>query len=406
MKTLYYNCFAGISGDMNLAALINLGVDESALIAELKKLSLDGWEIKTSIASQNGISGTRLDVVCHHHHSEDCDGSHHHEHKHHHHEHRSFADIKKIISDSKLSDYVKEKSLAIFETIAKAEATVHEKNLDEVHFHEVGALDSIVDIVGAAICTELLNVENFVSTSVELGGGTVRCQHGILPVPAPATAIIAKKFPSKIGGENHECTTPTGAAIIATLCDSYNEALNGKILATGIGVGHREGKILPNILRVMLVDTKEKSSEKFESIYELSANIDDMTSEHIGFLCEKLFESSALDVWQESIVMKKNRLSIKVCALTKEDNVEKLRAVFFENSTTLGIRQKKIERYSLPRKLESFESSYGKVQFKISEFNGVKRAKPEFEDCKKIAEKNKISIEVITKKLINEFENR
>jgi len=406
MKTLYYNCFAGISGDMNLAALINLGVDETALISELKKLSLDGWEIRTSIASQSGISGTRLDVVCHkhHHHHHDCDGSHH-EHSHHH-EHRSYADIKKIINGSNLSDFVKEKSLAIFEIIAKAEAHVHGRNLDEVHFHEVGALDSIIDIVGATICIELLNVKKIVSTPVELGGGTVRCQHGVLPVPAPATAIIAKTFPSKIGGENHECTTPTGAAIIAALCDSYDNPLEGKILSSGIGVGHREGKILPNILRVMLVESEEKTSEKLETLYELSTNIDDMTSEHISFLCEKLFEANALDVWQESIVMKKNRLATKVCALANESEVKKIRSVFFENSTTLGLRQKKVSRYSLPRTIEFFESSFGKVQFKIAKFNGQKCVKPEFEDCKKISEKTNISISAIKAKLINEFENR
>ena len=412
MKTLYYDCFAGISGDMNLAALIDLGVDEKSLVAELQKLNLEGWSIETQKASRGGICGTLLTVHCedgaHDHHHDHGHAHHEHSHNHHRHEHRSFAYIKKIICGSALSESVKEKSLAIFSAIAEAEAKVHGKKIDDVHFHEVGAVDSIIDIVGAAICAELLGVEKFTASTVELGGGTVRCQHGVMPVPAPATAEIAKAFPAKIGGAPHECTTPTGAAIIAALCALYNAKISGEIIAAGIGVGHRDSPALPNILRVMLIEEDASQTESFqtEAMTELCANIDDMCAEDLSELTEKLFAADAADVWQESIAMKKNRLAVKVCALTHTAGAQKIRDAFFKHSTTLGIREQQISRIALNRESEILETSFGKVRFKIYEYGGVKRAKPEFDDCKKISESSGIPTATIRTKLINEFERK
>lgn len=419
MKILYYDCFAGISGDMNLASLIDAGVDPVALETELRKLNLDGWSLKISKASKNGIFGTRLDVICEHEHEHEHEHSHenHHEdthqhtHEHHHehnHEHRKYSDIASMINNSALSENVKKNALAIFQKIAVAEAQIHGKDVSDVNFHEVGAVDSIIDIVGCAIAFELLGIDKAVSTPVELGGGTVRCAHGVLTVPAPATAIIAKDFPSKLGGAMHECTTPTGAAIIATMCSDYSPKINGKILASGIGIGHRDSHELTNILRVAIIETEEKTSAEItaEKMFELSANIDDMTPEYIAELCQKLFDAGSLDVWQENIVMKKNRLAVKVSALCKESDSTKIAETFFKNSTTLGLRKTEISRLSINRNIQNFETQNGNVRLKMSKYSDIERIKPEFDDCKKISDSINTPIDIVAENIKNEFKNK
>ena len=445
MRILFYDCFAGISGDMNLGALIDLGVDPAKLEAELKKLGLDGWELKIKKDSRGGIFGTQVSVECeecghshdaHHGNEHECAHSHGHhshedghcacheheghshgEHAHehsehgneehghrHHHEHRSFADIKKIIENSALSGFAKKKSLAVFSILAEAEGRVHGKSPNEVHFHEVGAVDSIVDIVGAAICLELLNVDKIVSSAVELGGGTVKCRHGVMPVPAPATAVLAEKFPSKLGGAPHECTTPTGAAIIAALADGFESRAVGRLAATGIGVGHRDCPELANVLRVMLYETPEGlGGTVLEAMSELSANIDDMTAERVAYFCEKLFEAGARDVWQESICMKKGRLAVKVCALAPDAAAAKVRECFFAHSSTLGVREISIMRHSIERNVETVKTSLGEVRVKRWKFDGMERFKPEFEDCKKIAEEKGMTLDGVVGKISNEL---
>ena len=424
MKILYYDCFAGISGDMNLSALIDAGANATIIEQELQKLNLDNWSLKVSKSSKNGIFGTRVDVICsceeHEHHHEHCEQHHHHddhhshehhhdhhEHSHHHHhEHRKFSDIAEMINCSALSENVKKNAIAIFKKIADAEAQVHGKSVDDVNFHEVGAVDSIIDIVGSAIAFELLGIDKAVSTPVELGGGTVKCAHGVLTVPAPATAIIAKDFPSKIGGAHHECTTPTGAGIIATMCSEFSPKINGKIIASGIGIGHRDSHELTNILRVSIIETDENSSElTSEKMFELSANIDDMTPEHIAELCQKLFDTNALDVWQENIVMKKNRLAVKVCALVREADSQNVAEAFFKNSTTLGLRKTEVTRLSINREIENFESKNGLVRIKKSSFANIERIKPEFDDCKKIADLSATAIDIVSDNIKNEFKN-
>lgn len=416
MKILYYDCFAGISGDMNLAALIDAGLDEKALESELGKLGLDGWRLNVSKSSKCGIFGTRVDVECgdhhHDHHHNDDDHHHHHGEDHHHgdshggHCHRKFSDISRMISDSRLSERVKSDSLKIFTAIAEAEAKVHGVDVADVSFHEVGAVDSIVDIVGCAVALELLGIDEVASSSVELGGGTVKCAHGILPVPAPATALLAKSFPSKIGGARHECTTPTGAAIIAALGKNFSPKIDGRLIAEGFGIGHRDCDALPNVLRVLVYETADIAADDKTvcgEMFELSANIDDMTPEHISSLCEKLFAAGALDVWCENIVMKKNRCAVKVCALSRPGEKNKICESFFRNSTTLGIRENKINRISLPRSETAFDSSIGTARFKKYGAFGVVRAKPEFEDCKKISNSSGMPIDLVSDRLKNEF---
>lgn len=439
MKALFYDCFAGISGDMNLSAMLDLGLSKDAVFGELKKLNLDGWQIEVSKDSRCGIFGTKAEVIIngkgehHHEHCEeehhDCEGhhhhdeahhhdckSHHHEHshahcnceeahsqQHHHHEHRSFADIKRIILDSQISEKAKAFSLKIFEVIARAEAKVHNKPIDEVHFHEVGSLDSIIDIVAAGICADMLGVEKFICSPIELGGGTVRCAHGIMPVPAPATSEILQGKPVKLNGTNHEATTPTGAAIVSALCSEFAEKFEGKVITSGIGVGGRNPKDLPNILRVILFETDDAPNANCEKMFVAQANIDDMTSEELSYASELLFEAKAVDVWQESIAMKKSRLAVKLCALASKENLKNVVDSMLKNTTTLGVRVSEVDRFFLNREFVEKQTSLGSAKFKVAEFDGVKKVKPEFEDCKKIAKEKNISISEVSKILKNEF---
>lgn len=247
MRVLYYDCFAGISGDMNLGAMLDVGVDKDYLANELSKLNIDHeFEIKAVKESRKGIEGTKVDVVLKHHHEHD----HEHEHEHHHH-HRNLENIENIINSSSLNDNVKALSLNMFKKVAEAEARVHGKPIYEVHFHEVGAIDSIVDIVGAAICLDYLKVDKVMSSPVELGGGFVKCAHGIIPVPAPATVEILKGIPVKSGIVPFETTTPTGAAILASNVQEFSDMKDFIIENTGYGVGCRDTEI-PNVLRVYL----------------------------------------------------------------------------------------------------------------------------------------------------------
>lgn len=408
MKAIYYDCFAGISGDMNLGAMVDLGADKDALVAELRKLKLDGWKLEFSRDSRAGIFGTKAEVVL------DAAHRHEHAHEHHHrdahadahahsHEHRAYSDIVKIVEESEISERAKKLSLAIFEKIAAAEAKIHGTNVADVKFHEVGALDSIIDIVGAAVCADLLGAEKFACSAVELGGGTVRCAHGVMPVPAPATAEILRGVPVRLNGAPHECTTPTGAAILAALCDSFEGKIGGRIIANGVGIGHRVCRELPNVLRVSLVELSEAPEILSENMKVVEANIDDMTAEELAFACLRLFDAGAADVWQEGVSGKKSRMGAKLCALVRADMLDAAVACVFENTTTLGARISEVKRVSLPRKTEIFESSLGAVGVKTADFRGRKKIKPEFDDCMKIAAKKNMPLGEIRRIVENEY---
>ena len=421
MKILYYDCFSGISGDMNLGALIDLGIDEKYLIEELKKLSLNGYEIKVSRGSRKGIEGTKVDVTLQEHHHDDAEGAHNHEfshcdaegersHGHSHHEHRNLKDIEKIIDYSELSSKVKELSKKMFMKVAGAEAKVHGKSLYEVHFHEVGAVDSIVDIVGAAICISYLNVDKIMSSSIELGGGFVKCAHGIIPVPAPATVEILRGIPVKLGAVQFETTTPTGAAILAANVSEFKDDNNFIINKIGYGIGNRETEI-PNVLRVMLVEEVdnlsndykvENEGEIFQQIIE--CNIDDMSPELYGHIMDKLFIEGALDVYLTPIIMKKSRPSVKISVLCKECTVEKMREVLFRETTTFGVRSFKVHKMMLERKFTKVKTSYGEVTVKEAYYKGEKiKRKFEYEECKNIAENIGISEREVYENLKNQI---
>lgn len=410
MKILRYSCVSGISGDMNLSALIDLGVDVAHVICELKKLNVQGWNLSAKKSQKNGIWGTQVNVDCvggtHHHHHEaehqhsDLD---HHDHSHHHHHHhgRSFSDIKALIESSSLSDFVKQKSVKIFEKLAIAEAKIHNKNVADVHFHEVGAVDSIVDIVGGVICLDKLGVEKISVGTIELGGGVVKCEHGVMPVPAPATSVLSEGFECSLGGVNHEATTPTGMAFLATMADKQLTSVSGKVVASGIGIGQRDCIERANVLQVSLIETSVQTSQ--ENMYVLSANIDDMTSEEIAHLCKCLFNAGCVDVWQRPIVMKKSRMAVEVCVLVAEQFKDNAVATFFANSTTLGVRAMTVLRDALKREIINFNSSLGQVRIKRAV--GIDRIKAEFDDIERLANDNAMTFSQVKERVEAEFKN-
>jgi len=422
MKILYYDCFSGISGDMNLGALLDLGIDEKYLIEELSKLNLSGYEIKVSNGSRKGIEGTKVDVMlqehCHedeHHHDHSHDGNegkHIHEHKsnnHSHHDQRNLEDIQKIIEGSELSLKVKQLSMKIFMKVAQAEAKVHGKPLYEIHFHEVGAVDSIVDIVGAAICLIYLNVDKVMSSSIELGGGFVKCAHGLIPVPAPATVEILKGIPVKLGAVPFETTTPTGAAILAATVDEFKDNNKFIVNKVGYGIGNRDTEI-PNVLRVMLVEEDnlsntskvEDKGEVFQEIVE--CNIDDMNPELYECIIDKLFTCGALDVYLTPIIMKKGRPGVKLSVLCNEYKIETIKEALFKETTTFGVRNFKVQKTMLHREFIKVNTSYGEITVKEAYYKGEKiKSKLEYEECKKIAEDIGISARTIYEALKKEI---
>jgi len=378
MNILYYDCFSGISGDMNLAAMIALGVKSNDLTKELSKLGLDdefSFEVVTD--SRKGIHGTRVNVIP----------------KEHHHTHRNLKDIESIIKTSSLSGPVKETSLAMFLHVAKAEAIVHGMDVHEVHFHEVGATDSIVDIVGAAICFHKLKIDEVWSSPVELGGGFVTCAHGTIPVPAPATVEILTGRPTTRGAVNKETTTPTGAAILTTLVDHFTDTPTMIVEKTGYGIGHRDTDI-PNVLRVHLASVQEKRTGlRTIPARLLQCNIDDMTGEMLGAALDQLMEDGPMDVHFTPIVMKKNRPATTLSLLCGADEEDKFKKLLFRHTTTLGIKSIPLDKTELDISFEELETPLGTVTMKNAFLNGeMIRAKPELEDCRNLAHKHDIPL--------------
>lgn len=379
MKILYYDCFSGISGDMNLGAMIDLGVDENYLREELKKLKLGGWEIQVKKEQRHGIYGTRVDVV------QTVPEK----------VHRHPSDIEKIISGSTLPARVKEISLKIFNEVALAESKVHGIPYEKVHFHEVGAIDSIIDIVGAAICFDKLDPDEVYVSTVELGSGTVKCAHGILPVPAPATAEIVMGIPVNIGGVNFEATTPTGAAIVKALGKFPGKIPGHRLVKSGYGIGHRENPERPNVLRVFLAESGDEKSNGGKS-YLVECNIDDMNPEWYEHIMNRLFESGASDVYFTSILMKRNRPSTKISVICHTEVIQEVRSILFNESTTLGLRVFEFEKYTLERKMGKIETRLGTIGVKYAFYEGrMVSAKPEYNDCLSAAKRNNLTLKEV-----------
>ena len=394
MKTLYFDCSSGISGNMALGALLEIVGDENYLLEELKKLNVDGYKIEISKKEKNGITGTYVDVIVdgkdeygHVHHIE-------HEHEHHHHEHRNLNDVNKIIDESSIDEKSKELAKRIFMRVAKAESKVHNKSLDEVHFHEVGAIDSIVDIVGTAILINKVNPDKIVSSVVNDGYGFIECAHGTISVPVPATSEIFASSNVKFRqiDIDTELVTPTGAAIISELASEFSTLPAINVEKIGWGVGKKELKI-PNILKVYLGEEESKS----EGIVVMETNIDDCPGEVLGYALERLFENGALDVFYTPIFMKKGRPAYRLTVSCRKDDISKLQNIIFKETTTIGIRYRYESRTELPREIIEVDTKYGKVKAKKVNNNGETYVYPEYESIKEIAKKNDIALKDLYK---------
>jgi pyridinium-3,5-bisthiocarboxylic acid mononucleotide nickel chelatase len=364
MKLLYFDCFSGISGDMTVAALLDLGLPEDTLRGELRKLGLGNYSLEIIPGSRSGIAALGLEVRV---------GP---EEEH----HRHLSDIRKMIEGSSLDREVKDLSLAIFQRLAEAEARVHKRDVESVHFHEVGAVDSIVDIVATAIGIRYFRPGLILSSELPMGRGFIQCQHGRLPLPAPATLEILKGYPVKSVDVEGELVTPTGAAIVATLSSQTVPFPTMTVKGIGYGMGKKEFPDRPNLLRLVLGEGSGDYQGDRAAVLE--CNIDDMNPEFYDYLMERLFRSGALDVSLSPLMMKKNRPGTLLRVIAEEQDAERLSELILRESTTLGVRTYNVKRKKLPREVKEVETRYGKVRVKVS---GDLRFQPEYDDCRRIA---------------------
>ncbi len=370
-KVLFFDCFAGISGDMIVGALLDLGAKEEYLYQQLSKLKLPGYSLHIEKNQRMGIWGTDFRVLL------EESGNHS---DHQHHSHRGFSDIASIIGESDLSQEVKMRSLDIFRRIAAAEAHVHGINPDEVHFHEVGAVDSIVDVVAALICMEDLKIKKVYASPLHLGEGFVHCAHGLLPVPAPAVLEILKGIPVYTTGLRSELVTPTGAAVISNLTEYFGPIPEMVVEAVGYGLGDKNLEI-PNMLRII-----RARQSSLEHLWILECNIDDMNTQYYSYLFPLLMERGALDVYLTPLMMKKNRPGNCLKVLCEEGFIDELEEILWRETSTLGVRRLQVQRRILERELVSVPTRWGPVTIKIAYHNGrLLKFAPEYEDLSRIA---------------------
>lgn len=440
-KTLYLECYSGISGDMTVAALLDLGADRSVLDRVLKSLKVSGFETKISRVVKSGIDACDFDVVLdkehenhdhdmeylhgHHHkghennhfydhnhaHEDEAEHFHSHEHNHahgagsaqdhHHHEHRGIKEITYIIEHSAMTENAKKIALRIFEILAEAESKAHNVPVDQVHFHEVGAVDSIVDIVSVAVCLDDLDITEVIVPVLCEGRGTVRCQHGILPIPVPAVANIvsANHLRLKMTEVEGELVTPTGAAIVAAVKTKDKLPETFEIQKIGIGAGKRQYEC-PGILRAMIIsesteqakgrNPKAENQETKDTIIKMETNIDDCSGEVLGFVMERLMKAGARDVHYVPVFMKKNRPAWVLNVICKEEDIETLQNIIFEETTTIGIRYSIMERTILPRETRTLPTPWGEVQVKVCTLNGKEQLYPEYESVAQLSREKEI----------------
>lgn len=406
MKALYLDCASGISGNMFIGACLQLGVPEKYLRGELDKLNLhDEYELKVEDVVKNGIGAAYFDVELFHEHHDLPSNVHHIHHHEHHHEHRTMADIRKIIDASELSASIKNYALAIFGKIAEAEGKVHRVPSEEVHFHEVGAVDSIVDIVGCAICMDYLEIKKVFVSRINVGSGFVKCAHGLMPIPAPATAELLQGFKTYSFGAEKELTTPTGAAIVNTLAESSVD-LPDDFVSEKIGYGAGTLNLdIPNVLRIYL---GEYGGQPARQLVKLETNIDDMNPQIFSWLYEKLFAAGALDVWTTPIFMKKNRPAQMLSVLLESHKQAACIKIIFEETTTIGLRIINVDqRIEAVRKIAKVQTSYGEVQCKVSAYDGkIVSITPEYEDCRRLAAEKNVPLKSVWQEALTKQQQR
>jgi uncharacterized protein (TIGR00299 family) protein len=378
MKTLYFDCFAGASGDMILGAAVAAGVDPNHLREQLSLLPVSGFSLDVETVNRAGLSATYARVETAHEHS-----------------HRSLTDIKQIIHGSDLADVVKQRAVQIFTRLAEAEARVHNEPVDHVHFHEVGALDAIVDVVGAAICFDALKIERFVCSPLHVGSGMVKMAHGHFPIPPPAVAELLKGVPFYATEIKGELLTPTGAAIITTVCTEYGPIPQMTSEATGYGAGTREYPDFPNVLRVILGETEAHGATD-ERLWMLETNLDDASPQIIGHVMDRVLALGALDCFFTPVQMKKNRPGVLLSVLCATGEKEAVMKLLFTETTTLGVRSYEVTRQALPRSVVRVETQYGPIDVKVAHLDGrVVNEMPEFEQCKQAAAKANVPLKIV-----------
>ena len=401
MKTLYLDCGMGAAGDMLAAALAELLDDQEAFLQTMNTCGIPGVTFALEPMLKCGIKGSHFSVLVNgeeeeaevHEHEHTHEHGHEHEHGHahehtHEHVHRSMKDIEEIIGSLSLSESVRQNALGVYRLIAEAEGHAHGKPVSEIHFHEVGTMDAIADITAVCLLMETLKVDRVLASPVHVGFGKVRCAHGVLPVPAPATAYILNGVPIYGGRVEGELCTPTGAALLKHFVSSFGEMPPMKVEKIGYGMGKKDFEVA-NCVRAMLAETVGES----EMVVELSCNLDDMTPERIGFAMERLFEAGSLDVYTIPLGMKKSRPGVMLCTICRESERDKMVRLLFQHTTTLGIRESRTRRYTLQRSISTLSTPCGDVRVKLSEGYGVTRRKVEYEDLARIAREKGISID-------------
>jgi uncharacterized protein (TIGR00299 family) protein len=405
MRTLYFDCFSGISGDMTIGALLDLGLDLDYLKTELCKLPVEGYELQASRVTRSNVSAMKFDVlmagdVHEHHHRQD-------EHHHHHHGehfHRKASEILKMIADSKLTANAKRMATDIFTKLAISEGKVHHIPPEDVEFHEVGAVDSIVDTVGSAIGFDTLGIDQFLCSAINVGSGFIHCQHGVFPVPAPATADLLRHATIYQKHAQTELVTPTGAAILAAVVNRFG-TLNGFAAEKiGYGAGSKQFADFPNCLRLMIGEERPIAAEHPGSVIVLEANIDDMSPQNFAYATEKLLAAGALDVFTIPVQMKKSRPGQLLQVLSPPDVVDRLTRLIFEETTTIGIRRYAADRTVLDREFVEVHTEYGAIKVKVSKMGGeVVNFTPEFEECVRIARERNVPLKKVQAMAVNAY---
>jgi len=400
MKKIYLDCSMGAAGDMLCAALYELCDNKENVLERLNKLGIPEVVFAAEKAAKNGITGTHFAVeyrgteegVGHKHHPEGGHDAHDAGCGHHHHHHRSLADISEIITGLDAPEKVKTDALAVFNIIASAEARVHGSSMENIHFHEVGTMDAIADVTAAAYLLNELKPDEIMASPVRTGYGTVSCAHGILPVPAPATAMIIEGIPVFAGDIECEMCTPTGAAILKYYVKSFGNMPDMSISASGYGMGRKTFEQRPNCVRSLMGFSED-------NVAELLCNIDDMSPEAVGFAMDALLAGGALDVWYEQVGMKKNRPGLMLACLCRESDKDRMAALIFRHTSTIGIRETICRRYVMKRTESIAYTSYGSVRIKHSEGFGTEHAKAEYEDLARLAKENSITLDDIRKEI-------